>query len=202
MKKVFSILMVAFMAASMVGCTEKDNGGSNGGNNGGNNNGGTPGANIAANTVSYNGHSYTLDEVVVDYYHSELTLVSAFTSDTLESGEPRLSVQGIHITPNAWNKTLNLADASQWPSEVLVALHVSGADSIAFEAWANDGVLGGGGTLDGVRYENETIFTSGTYSVTGNNDGTPITIVYDGMLKNGKTFKMKIVTGEYPTSWD
>ena len=51
--------------------------------------------------------------------------------------------------------------------------------------------------LDGVYYEHESIFTSATYRVSGNNDGTPITVTLDGTLKNGKTLQMKLVSGRY-----
>ena len=53
------------------------------------------------------------------------------------------------------------------------------------------------GLLDGVYYEHESIFTSATYRVSGNNDGTPITVTLDGTLKNGKTLQMKLVSGRY-----
>ena len=46
-------------------------------------------------------------------------------------------------------------------------------------------------------YEHESIFTSATYRVSGNNDGTPITVTLDGTLKNGKTLQMKLVSGRY-----
>ncbi|MCR5423489.1 MAG: hypothetical protein K6E93_01865 [Bacteroidales bacterium] len=200
MKKVFSILMVAFALTAMVACSEKDNGAGNGG---GNNNGGNGGSslNIPNNTVVYDGQTYTFDDVVVDYYHSELTLVSAYTDDTLANGDPVLAIEGIHINPNAWNCNIDLANPAHWPQEVLVGLHMRGSIQISFEAWANDGVLGGGGTLDGVQYDNESIFSSGTYRVSGNNDGTPITITYDGMLKNGKRIQIKIVSDNYQTGY-
>lgn len=190
MKKVFSILMVAFVMTAMTAC-EKDN------NDTDDNGNGQPTASIADNTLVYDGQTYKFDDVVVDYYHSELTLVSAFTSDTLDNGDPRLSLEGIHITPSTWNKTFDLANASQWPGEAMVPLHLRGVLNISFEAWANDGVMGGGGDLDGVHYENESIFSSGTYTVSGNNNGTPITITYDGTLKNGKKFQAKVVSNNY-----
>ena len=154
---------------------------------------------LADNTIVYDGQVYTLDDVVVDYYHSELTLLNAYTRDTLESGEPRLAVEGIHLTPNVWNKSFDLANTSQWPEMMMAGMHISGTLHISFEIWNNDGAIGGGGNIDEVQYENTSIFTSGTYTVSGNNDGTPITILYDGVLKNGKTFKMKLVSGNYDT---
>ena len=53
------------------------------------------------------------------------------------------------------------------------------------------------GCIDSVYYENESIFTNGTYRVSGNNDGTPITVTLNGKLKNGKTLQMKLVSGNY-----
>jgi hypothetical protein len=80
----------------------------------------------------------------------------------------------------------------------MVSLHLYGVVEMTFEMFNNGGNTGGYGTLDGQEYENESIFSSGTYSVSGNNDGTPITVTYDGVLKNGKTLKMKLVSDNYP----
>ena len=186
MKKVFSILMVAFAMTAMVACDKEDNeGGST--------------LNIADNTLVYDGQTYKFDQVVVDYYHSQLTLMSAFTNDTLEDGSPKQMVQGIHIMPEVWNHSFDLADASKYPDGVMVALHLYGLVNITFEQWNNGDNTGAWGTLDGVQYENESIFSSGTYTVSGNNDGTPITVTYDGVLKNGKKIQMKLVSGNYTT---
>ena len=180
-------MMVAFVATAMFSCQKdpEDNGDD------------SQTMDIANNTLVYDGQTYTFDNVVVDYYHSELTLVSAFTNDTLTTGEPELELQGIHITPNTWNVSFDLANASGWPDGALVNLHLSGILNINFEAWSDNGVMGGGGDLDGVHYENESIFSSGTYKVSGYNNGTPITITYDGTLKNGKKFQAKIVSKNY-----
>ena len=188
MKKIFAIMTVALFATAMFSCQkDKDDNDDNGGSQ----------TSIADNTLVYDGQTYTFDNVVVDYYHSELTLVSAFTNDTLTTGEPKLELQGIHITPTTWNVSFDLANASGWPNDALVGLHLSGIININFEAWSDNGVMGGGGDLDGVHYENESIFSSGTYKVSGYNNGTPITITYDGTLKNGKKFQAKIVSKNY-----
>ena len=187
MKKIFAILTVAFFATAMFSCQkDKDDDSGDG-----------DAMQIDANTLVYDGQTYTFDDVVVDYYHSELTLVSAYTRDTLDDGQPRLALKGIHITPSTWNATFDLANASGWPDGALVSLHLSGILNISFEAWSDQGTMGGGGDLDGVHYENESIFSSGTYKVSGSNNGTPITITYDGVLKNGKKFQAKIVSGSY-----
>ena len=174
MKKTLSILMVAFTMTAMVACNkDKDNEDSP--------------LNIANNTLVYDGQTYTFDHVVVDYYHSQLTLMGAFTDDTLENGSPKLMVQGIHIMPEVWNNSFDLADATQYPDGVMVSLHLYGVVEMTFEMFNNGGNTGGYGTLDGQEYENESIFSSGTYSVSGN-----------GVLKNGKTLKMKLVSDNYP----
>lgn len=185
MKKVLSILMVAFSMIAFVSCDKEGEGSAD---------------SLADNTLVYDGHTYTFDNVVVDYYHSALTLMSAYTSDTLEYGSPKLMVDGIHIMPAVWNKTLDLTNTSQWPEDVMVALHLYGLVEMNFEAWNNGGNMGAYGNLDGVDYEDESIFSSGTYTVMGNNDGTPITVTYDGTLKNGKKLQLKLVSGNYNVS--
>lgn len=152
--------------------------------------------NLADNTLVYDGVTYTFDHVMVDYYHDALTLVVAETADTLEDGSPRLKLDGIHVSPNAWNYNFNLADLSQWPDEVMVNLVFTGVLDLSYTSYVN-GHRGVSGRLDGEYYEDESIFTSGTYRVSGNNDGTPVTITVDGTLKNGKTMQMKLVTPDY-----
>ena len=187
MKRIFAIVAAVLFTAAMFSC-EKEND---------NNSEDNDATQLADNTLVYDGQTYTFDNVVVDYYHSELTLVSAFTNDTLDNGQPRLALEGIHITPTTWNASFDLANASGWPDDALVSLHLSGILNISFEAWCNEGAMGGAGDLDGVHYENESIFSSGTYKVSGFNNGTPITITYDGVLKNGKKFQAKIVSKNY-----
>lgn len=185
MKKFFTFLTVALFAASMVACGEKDNQ-----NEGSDSD--TP-MNIADNTLVYDGVTYTFSGVVVDYRHSEMTLVSAFVGDPQNVD---LIVDHIHITPNVWNRDFDLTDQSQWPDDVAVSLIINGAIEMQYEGWVNvdRGLFG---RLDGVEYEGESIFTSGTYRVSGNNDGTPITVTVNGKLKNGKTLQMKIVSDNY-----
>lgn len=180
--------MVALFATAMMSC-QKDNEPSPAGDD--------SQLNIADNTLVYDGTTYKFDHVVVDYYHSQLTLMGAYTEDTLESGSPRLMVEGIHLMPESWNNSFDLASASQYPDGVMVCLHLYGVVEMSFEQFNNGGNTGAYGTLDGQEYENESIFSSGTYTVSGNNDGTPITVTYNGKLKNGKTLKLKLVSGSY-----
>lgn len=180
MKKLFSILMIAFAMTTMVACDKDQEDGDNQ-------------LNIADNTLVYDGVTYNFNTVTVDYRHSEMTLVSAYVGDMNDAD---LIVDHIHITPNVWNRDFDLTDQSQWPDDVSVYLIINGAVEMQYEGWVNvDRNMGG--FLDGVEYEGESIFTSGTYRVSGNNDGTPITITVNGKLKNGKTLQMKIVSDNY-----
>ena len=189
MKATRFLMMFVAAAAMMFASCDKDD----------NENGGGSQLNIANNTVVYDGVTSTFDHVMVGYAHSELTLMSAETADTLEDGTPRLMLDGIHITPEAWNRDFNLADISQWPVEyVMINLVFTGVLDISYTSYVN-GDRGVSGRLDGEYYEEESIFTSGTYRVSGNNDGTPITVTVDGILRNGKTIQMKLVTDSYST---
>lgn len=188
MKKLFPILLVAFAMTTMVSC-EKDNDGDDSD---------LP-LDIADNTLVYDGVTYTFSDVEVDFRHDELTLVSAMTGETQDNGEPLLTLHRLHITPNVWNRDFDLADQSQWPDdEVAVELILEGVFELSFEGVVNyNGDKFMGGRLDGMEYEGSSIFTSGNYRVSGNNDGTPITITVNGVLINGKTFQMKLVSGNY-----
>ena len=183
--------MFVAAAAMMFASCDKDN------ENGGSGSGGGSELNIADNTVVYDGVTYKFDHVMVGYFHNELTLITAETADTLEDGTPRLMLDGIHITPEAWNRDFNLADISQWPVEyVMINLVFTGVLDISYTSYVN-GDRGVSGSLDGEYYEDESIFTSGTYRVSGNNDGTPVTLTVNGTLRNGKTMQIKLVTPNY-----
>lgn len=191
MKATRFLMMFVAAAAMMFASCGKDN------ENGGSGSGGGSQQSIADNTMVYDGVTYKFDHVMVGYCHEELTLITAETADTLLDGSPRLMLDGIHITPDAWNRDFNLADISQWPVEyVMINLVFSGVLDISYTSYVN-GDRGVSGRLDGQYYEDESIFTSGTYRVSGNNDGTPVTITVDGTLKNGKTMQIKLVTPDY-----
>ena len=191
MKTTRFLMMFVAAAAMMFASCGKDN------ENGGSGSGGGSQQSIADNTMVYDGVTYKFDHVMVGYCHEELTLITAETADTLLDGSPRLMLDGIHITPDAWNRDFNLADISQWPVEyVMVNLVFSGVLDISYTSYVN-GDRGVSGRLDGVNYEDESIFTSGTYRVSGNNDGTPVTLTVNGTLRNGKTLQIKLVTPDY-----
>ena len=151
---------------------------------------------MADNTVSYDGRTYKIDVVEVNYFHSELTLVDAYSSEVLENGKPTFRIEGIHIMPELWNKNVDLANMDQWSDGMMVEWFVDGAFTISYHGYYN-GDKGLSGSIEGQQFENESIFSSGTFRVSGNNDGTPITITIDGKLKNGKTLQLKIVSDKY-----
>ena len=99
MKKVFSILMVAFAMTAMVACNKDDNG-DNGNGNGGNNNN-TP-TEAAANTLLLNGKTYQLNS------HYEMggdrTYAGAETVDTNENGTPLFTIIA-DVEGNTLNQT-------------------------------------------------------------------------------------------------
>ena len=88
MKKVFSILMVAFAMTVMVACNKDDNGGNSG--NGGNGGGNVTPTEAAANTLVINGKTYQL----ISQYEmgGERTYADAETVDTNENGTPLFTI--------------------------------------------------------------------------------------------------------------
>lgn len=179
MKKVFSILMVAFAMTAMVACGDKDNTGDD-----------TPVTPVADNTVVCNGVTYHMTPEVMAW-GTELTRMRAASTETDANGEPIIRFDGLHIYPTTWGRTMNLAspvEGDDW----IVAF-------VGSVLSCNGSYEGGGlsGELDGQEYIGESIFSSGTLLVSGNNDGTPITVTLDGVLKNGKTIQMKLLSGSY-----
>ena len=184
MKKVFSILMVAFAMTAMVACNKEDNGGGNGDNN---DNSTTI---IEDNTLVYNGVTYHMTPEVLAW-GTELTRMLAVSTETDANEEPVIRFDGLHIYPTTWGRTMNLASPVEGDEWILAFM----GSVIDCNAFFEQGGLGG--ELDGQNYTDESVFSSGTLLVSGNNDGTPITVTLDGVLKNGKTIKMKLVTGNY-----
>ena len=194
--KRFFLLGITLMvsAAMLMTACKKDKPQPN--NNSGSGGSDTPTQTIADNTLVYDGVTYHFDNVYVSYMHSELTGMSATTNDTLEDGRPLLTVDDIHISPNVWNRTFDMVDQSQWPDFSMLGLILTGAVELGYEGFCNSGTSTHG-WLDGEEYETGNIFSNGTYRVDGNNDGTPITVTVEGTLINGKTLKMKLVSGNY-----
>lgn len=177
MKKLFSILMVAFAMTAMVACGDKDNE--------------TPAeSTLADNTLVYDGVTYEMIPLV-EIYNPSLTMLNAFSKDTSLDGQPKIMLDHFHILSNEefsmWNSTTDLANPTgnshyeiAFIGEVLTMLGSGSAN-------------GAGGFIDDVQYENETVFKSGTIKVTGENDGSgKVLVELDCILKNGKALKMKI----------
>lgn len=95
MKKVFSILMVAFAMTAMVACSEKDNEPE------------STTSNLADNTLVYDGTTYHMD-AVQSYYHAGLTTVDAVSQETDGSGNFMVEFGRLHIRPTMWNKTVDV----------------------------------------------------------------------------------------------
>ena len=160
MKKVLTILFAALMMTAVAGCNkdkDKDN------NN-------QQEQTIADNSVVYNGTTYHMN-TQVEWINAQMTWVNAKSVECIDE-DPVIVFTNIHLIPEVWNKTLDIASG-----EVPI---------IMIELKAENDIFG---EFDA--------FVSGTYSVKGNNDGTPVTITLDGVLSNGKSLKMKLVTDSY-----
>lgn len=162
MKKIFSICMLAFVALTIASCGKDEDKQDN-----------QPVADkpIADNTLIYDGQSYDM-QVAVNYYHQELTKVDA-ESVQKEGEEPVISVVGIHILPEVWNHSFDIAK-----HEAPIIFNEMRLGNI-------------------IVSEDLAGIASGTYSVDGKNDGTPIIIELDCVLTNGKRVQMKLVSDSY-----
>ena len=151
---------------------------------------------LADNTLVYNGTVYHLDQsqMFIDYFHSGLTLVTAMSVEQQDEA-PVITVDHFHIVADDWNKTRDLANLNEGEAYELA---FSGPVLIcsAF-AHQDQGRTYCGGQLNGTEYEDTPVVTEGTLRVEGNNDGTPITVLLDCKLINGKELKMKLVTPQY-----
>ena len=151
---------------------------------------------LADNTLIYDGTTYHLDQsqMEINYFHPGLTLVTAMSVEQ-QDGSPVITVDHFHIVADDWNKTRDLANLKD---EESYELSFSGT-VINLTAFGNinQGRLFCGGQLNGTEYEDSPVVTEGTLRVEGNNDGTPITVLLDCKLINGKELKMKLVTPQY-----
>ena len=180
-KKVFSILMVAMFATAMVSCDKGDENY-------------LPPLNLADNTLAYDGETYEM-QTIITYVHHELTYITALSVDTNAAGEHLVVFNSLDVRPEIWNRTMNLASPAVGDAWVFRII-VPGLD-ISSMGGNSSGVPYFIGKIDNVRYEDESIFTIGTLSVSGNNDGTPITVTMNARLKNGKVIQMKLVSDNY-----
>lgn len=147
---------------------------------------------IADNTIVYDGKTYEMIPFV-EIYNDHLTMLNAFSKDTTADGQYKIIFDHFHIRSNEeysdWNSTTDLAHPT---SEEFYEIAFMGE---VLTMIGRGSVNGADGEIDGVVYENESVFTSGTLKVTGENDGSgKVLVELDCVLKNGKALKMKIRT--------
>ena len=143
--------------------------------------------------------------MIVDVWpqNQYVTLLVADSEETGSNSEAVVRFDGFHIF--GWNQTVDLAS----PGDDEYALSFQWDSGFSIYAYAapygigddNGGLHYIGGNIGEEKFDGESLFTEGTLSVSGNNDGTPITVILDGKLKNGKTLKMKLVSGNYDICW-
>lgn len=183
MKKVFSILMVAFAMTAMVAC-DKENNENNGGNNNGGNNGG-------GGTVTDTDNMAQVGDLTTPL---ESTLMF---SDFGEAGFQGAYVDGethVHLSAGiAWESLGKTFD--------LTSGHFGENFWFRYEGWAENGCefthnnyLNGeisGGFNEGVQ-TGTAVFANGTLSTTRTEEG--YTLLIDGTLTDGTTvlIKMKV----------
>ena len=139
---------------------------------------------IADNTLVYDG---------VTYQMTPLPAGNAPSSASLDSvdGEPLFFFDGYHFRDERmWNKTINLTALAEG-EEYSIGIFGSVLD-LNSDGWWEAGLAMYCGRIDGQEYENECVFTSGTFGLYG--DVNNATVILDCVLKNGKTLKMKLVT--------
>ena len=177
MKKRLLFCFVALATTLMFAACDKDEPGS-------------AGEPLADNTLVYDGVTYEMIPFV-EIYNDNLTMLNAFSKDTSVNGQPKIMLDHFHIRSNEeysdWNSTTDLAHPT---SEEFYEIAFMGE---VLTMIGHGSVNAAGGEIDGVVYENESVFTSGTLKVTGENDGSgKVLVELDCVLKNGKTLKMKI----------
>lgn len=141
---------------------------------------------LADNTLIYDGVTYQMTPFL-EIYNNQLTMLNAFSTDTSLNGQPKITFDHFHIHSDDWNTTTNLTNPTgdrfyeiAFEGEVLTMIARGDANSAE-------------GMIDNVQYENESVFTSGTLKVTGENNGSgKVLVELDCVLKNGKSLKMKI----------
>ena len=190
MKKLFSILMVAFALMAMVACDKEDNGGggsSDSTGTGGNNNNPTDTTATVKSYVIYDGVTYPM-------YNLDATHINSGAAINPNSGITAFWNQ------EAWpkNKTIDLASPA--PGD-RYWIGVDGSD-LMLQAYGRgrdeDGSFTGFYTLFDENHDQESGFTSGTYAVytaDSTDEGEVVHIELDGMLKTGKRLQVHIVSG-------
>jgi len=157
--------MFVAAAAMMFASCDKENNNENGSGSGGGSE-----LNIADNTVVYDGVTYHMI-TRQNYRNEDMTQFWAY-SEELDGNDNLMVYDELHIHSNMWNKKADIFaetnDDINWQSKFK------------------------GSVLEADIYEDFSACTIGIY---GNNDGSPVTLTFEGTLKNGKTIKMKLVSG-------
>ena len=151
---------------------------------------------LADNTLIYDGTTYHLNQsqMEINYFHPGLTLVTAMSVEQQE-GSPIITVDHFHIVGDDWNKTRDLANLNE--GEAYELAFIGPVLTCTAFGHRDNGRTYCGGQLNGTEYEDTPVVTEGTLRVEGSNNGTPITVLLDCKLINGKELKMKLVTPEY-----
>lgn len=143
-----------------------------------------PQTDIANNTLVYDGVTYQMEPLPAG------NAPSSASKDSID-GEPLFFFDGYHFRDESmWNKTINLAALSEGEEYSIMIL--GSVLDLNCSGWWEAGQAMYWGEIDGQEYENECVFTSGTFGLYG--DVNNATVILDCVLKNGKTLRMKLVT--------
>lgn len=176
MKATRFMMMFVAAAAMMFASCGKDNNEGNSSN--------IPQTDIANNTLVYDGVTYQMEPLPAG------NAPSSASKDSID-GEPLFFFDGYHFRDESmWNKTINLAALSEG-EEYSIRILGSVLD-LNCSGWWEAGQAMYWGEIDGHEYENECVFTNGTFGIYGDINNT--TVIFDCVLKNGKTLRMKLVT--------
>lgn len=150
---------------------------------------GTKAEQLENNTLVYDGVTYKMNSYA-DIYHGGLTLVNSFSEDTSTNGMNKVIIDRFHISNdqvfNMWNSTIDLVNLNE---NEMYEISIMGE---VLNLYASGTKQYSDGKIDEVEYNDESVFVSGVQKVIGNNDRTPITIIIDAVLKNGKSLQMKL----------
>lgn len=170
MKKIFSLLMVAFMATMVVSCDKDDNK--------------EDSNTLSDNTLVYDGKVYSGESGV------------QFMNGSLQYALYNHSANGFELSGNiessAYNRTFDL---TQHHEDFMFTVHINVGESLdlKFQNYPQNFWC----FLNGESLENTSCFRSGTATVTVANG--QLTVVVEGVLINGKELKYKVVAPKTPS---
>ena len=171
MKKILSLLMVAFMATMAVSCNKDDD--KNKDNN--------PPQGLSDNTLVYDGTVYN-GESGVQFLNGSLQYA------LFNHSENGFELSG-NIESSAYNRTFDL---TQHHADFMFTVHINVGEilDLKFQNYPQNFWC----FLNGESLENTSCFRSGTATVTMNNG--QLTVVVEGVLINGKELKYKVVASQ------